>query len=795
MADPFPLQSVYAGMQRDSPRDQLPGGALWDCRDFVPIRISAALQKRGGWTYGSPALDDTSYVQALCRTPDYGAGAFNLAITDDGEVYTFTDNTFDDIDTAFAVLQNPVVHRSDSDTWLVIITADDGATTPKSWDGTTFGDLGGTPPKAIYAAVWNDYTILGNGQVDSTSYPGRIWFSNLGNAAGTWDTTSSWWDFQLPVVGLAGVRNGILVFHARSTSRLRGTHPATTSPLAVSDFVQDDPFPGDASVGCIDARTICHYNDWVIWADFTGIYRSDGVSIENLTSKGGMSRYWVDLIAANYGSGYVIAAGVFRDRYIISITDDSQQPVDCLVYDMLENIWFRFGNMPGLSFMHIPGQGADKTYMGLGSEGRVASLETCFTAQTSSDADATPILPSAETAIFRGFMRVHRRYLPSMAIQSWRWVFLTYELVNGGADPELTLSYCKDATDPNNVSWTTVSDALPSSPLASRVRRDLSFRSRSLAFKWEQTAASTDTMIRALEAVYEPIETSRLEQPVPPGVSDAPVLNTAVAGNHQVTLGWTAPLSDGGSPVTSYNVYRGTSSGSETLLHTVGVVGTYVDLTAGNGTTYYYKVSALNAAGESPLSNELSATPVAPAKVMKSDASSADAWAEIDLVTPQPDLWVTFLMRFSPAALTFWAANSTDFIVLQPVDHSTTADEIYISAGPSWTETWGGAGGTPVADTWQTVELHHVNGGAAVLYVDGVAVVSGTDDGMSGDVRYVKAGQIFASNDPSAVVYINDFKVGTTRGASDLFSDDFESGNLGSWTDTSGAVSVVDDPF
>jgi hypothetical protein len=56
-------------------------------------------------------------------------------------------------------------------------------------------------------------------------------------------------------------------------------------------------------------------------------------------------------------------------------------------------------------------------------------------------------------------------------------------------------------------------------------------------------------------------------------------------------------------------VYRGTSSGGETLLTTLGNVTTWTDSSAANNTTYYYRVSAVNSAGEGPGSNELSATP------------------------------------------------------------------------------------------------------------------------------------------------------------------------------------------
>jgi hypothetical protein len=84
----------------------------------------------------------------------------------------------------------------------------------------------------------------------------------------------------------------------------------------------------------------------------------------------------------------------------------------------------------------------------------------------------------------------------------------------------------------------------------------------------------------------------------------------ATAGNAQVALSWSAPASNGGSAVTGYKIYRSTSSGSETLLASPPGTGTsYTDSSAANGTTYYYKVSALNAVGEGPLSNEASGTP------------------------------------------------------------------------------------------------------------------------------------------------------------------------------------------
>ncbi|MDO8429737.1 MAG: fibronectin type III domain-containing protein, partial [bacterium] len=85
---------------------------------------------------------------------------------------------------------------------------------------------------------------------------------------------------------------------------------------------------------------------------------------------------------------------------------------------------------------------------------------------------------------------------------------------------------------------------------------------------------------------------------------NAPRDLTATGGTGQIILNWQAPSSDGGSAITNYKIYRGTTSGGETLLTTVGNVLTYSDTSVSGGTTYYYKVSAVNGIGEGVQSNE-----------------------------------------------------------------------------------------------------------------------------------------------------------------------------------------------
>lgn len=91
-------------------------------------------------------------------------------------------------------------------------------------------------------------------------------------------------------------------------------------------------------------------------------------------------------------------------------------------------------------------------------------------------------------------------------------------------------------------------------------------------------------------------------------VPNSPTNLTATPGNKKVDLSWDAV--DG---ATSYNVKRSETAGGpyQTIVTTTTGAITYTDTGLQNGTTYYYVVSAVNAGGESPNSNEASATPTA----------------------------------------------------------------------------------------------------------------------------------------------------------------------------------------
>jgi fibronectin type 3 domain-containing protein len=116
----------------------------------------------------------------------------------------------------------------------------------------------------------------------------------------------------------------------------------------------------------------------------------------------------------------------------------------------------------------------------------------------------------------------------------------------------------------------------------------------------------------------------------PPNVPFAPQNLTAESGVGYVDLAWGPPISDGGSPITNYKIYRGLSSGSETLYEIIGVVTIYNDTSVTLGTTYYYRVRAVNIIGDGPLSNEAFATPpTVPSAPLNLTASSGDNYVNL----------------------------------------------------------------------------------------------------------------------------------------------------------------------
>jgi len=75
--------------------------------------------------------------------------------------------------------------------------------------------------------------------------------------------------------------------------------------------------------------------------------------------------------------------------------------------------------------------------------------------------------------------------------------------------------------------------------------------------------------------------------------------------NGKIVISWQVPADNGGASIIGYNIYRGTSSGNETFFLTIGNLSSFLDANLLSGQTYYYRITAVNAMGESPYSVEV----------------------------------------------------------------------------------------------------------------------------------------------------------------------------------------------
>ncbi len=99
----------------------------------------------------------------------------------------------------------------------------------------------------------------------------------------------------------------------------------------------------------------------------------------------------------------------------------------------------------------------------------------------------------------------------------------------------------------------------------------------------------------------------------PATVPDAPTQLSAIAGNGQATVNFSAPLNNGGSPITGYTVASSPTGANIVDTNAGGIGLSHVVTGLVNGTAYTFTVKASNAKGASvasPASN--SVTPIAP---------------------------------------------------------------------------------------------------------------------------------------------------------------------------------------
>jgi predicted phage tail protein len=140
--------------------------------------------------------------------------------------------------------------------------------------------------------------------------------------------------------------------------------------------------------------------------------------------------------------------------------------------------------------------------------------------------------------------------------------------------------------------------------------------------------------IKAINAIGESVASTEgvaMRRPSP-SAPDAPRKLNAVSGTRQAILTWIAPGYDGGSVITGYDVYVGTTPGGEsaTPVNAKPIAANATGYTVRGlkaGTKYYFTVKAVNAVGAGAPSHERHSKPAAPALVAVA-AATPSRWIE-----------------------------------------------------------------------------------------------------------------------------------------------------------------------
>jgi len=135
----------------------------------------------------------------------------------------------------------------------------------------------------------------------------------------------------------------------------------------------------------------------------------------------------------------------------------------------------------------------------------------------------------------------------------------------------------------------------------------------------------------AVNAIGTGTESTQTATPV--SVPDTVTDFTATAGDRKVVLSWTAPSSDGGSPIIVYRVSR--DNGATWVNATYNTGHTFTRLT--NGNEYTFKVCAVNAVGTGTESTQTT-TPVAvPGAIMNFTATAGNGKVILSWIAPSSD--------------------------------------------------------------------------------------------------------------------------------------------------------------
>lgn len=423
-----------AGIVRDISRASIPDGGLYDAADYM-LEQPGRAYKRGGWVRHSAALPAPPSAVATIHIPT------RVVATSGPNLYDVTSENAPQ-----ATLVGPLTPpRENPANWIGnLIFCDPGiARRPKRVHpvgalGTiTIDDVHATAPFAAYSAVYASRVLLARGDTATGSdysdapHKDRIWFSDLANPFTTWDTTNAYVDTSYEITGMAAIESKLLVFSPRFTERIIGGQPPGYGNE--NENMELQPVGG---VGCLDARSICVFENQVIFGSQDGVFITNGVGFDNLMEKSdrsGILSFWRSLFMEHEVRS-VVGGMLMRNYYMLSsriVTETDERRTDFICYLPTRTWWRTTNTWSNMMSSGATEQETFETYSALAHDNYVVRLAPILspTWANRKDGNDVPVEPMLETRMFGqgpglkayGFGRITRDLQVSASVQAQHW--------------------------------------------------------------------------------------------------------------------------------------------------------------------------------------------------------------------------------------------------------------------------------------------------------------------------------------------------------------------------------------
>ena len=218
------------GVDYSTPPHELPFGALADAKNIVPTRRGLPTGRSG-----QVKFNNTSLATRITSFHEFRSGSTRSQIASYGsKIGEYNSATGDFVDKITGLTSNKMFQ------WVNFagkaIGVNEGNDVPKYWDGTTGGDLAGSPPSGNGVVQWanriwylgdstNVATLSGCKLNDPTDYTGA------GTATGAVSQTVG--DSGDPITGGFGYFNWLLVGKQNNIFKVSGTTPTDATTLII----------------------------------------------------------------------------------------------------------------------------------------------------------------------------------------------------------------------------------------------------------------------------------------------------------------------------------------------------------------------------------------------------------------------------------------------------------------------------------------------------------------------------------------------------------------------------------